>query len=158
MPLAQPLPPLRGRGALEPTAPPMGRRGTGSGKKGGGKPDKDHAHHGRCVINKNRWDDIVQKELKPENIARVVAEKTKLDEDKPGLGQYYCLSCAKYCISQRALDDHNESKKHKRRLKMLVTTKPYSHAEALAGSGKGATDNGQVSGVKLGSGPQAMES
>ena len=60
----------------------------------------------------------------------VIKEKTALDPDRPGLGQFYCIACCRYCISQRALDDHERTSKHKRRLKMLLTETPYSHAEA----------------------------
>jgi hypothetical protein len=100
----------------------------------------------------HRWDDIVQAELgnnlkedgtingRPS--ADVVKEKTALDPDKPGLGQYYCVACCRYCISAKALEDHQSQKKHKRRLKTLLTEKPYSHAEANAAAGKGATDHG----------------
>ena len=120
------------------------RRGTGRKVKGGGKSrtNYDHRHPSSRRINKGRWDDIVQSELRPERIASVIALRTAVDPDLPGLGQFYCVSCAKYCISQKALDDHQRQTKHKRRLKTLLTTKPYSHAEAAAGAGKGATDHG----------------
>ena len=85
----------------------------------------------------------------------VIAEKTQLDADKPGLGQFYCVACTRYCISQRALDDHQSTSKHKRRLKMLLTETPYSHAEATAAAGKGATDHGLALGVSTAA-PSAM--
>ena len=44
----------------------------------------------------------------------------------------------------KALRDHEATKKHKRRLKTLTTETPYSHAEANAGAGRGAPDNGLV--------------
>lgn len=84
--------------------------------------------------------------------ADVVADKTLLDADKPGLGQFYCVATCRYFISQKALDDHQSSKKYKRRLKTLLTETPYSHAEANAAAGKGATDHG----IALGSGAAAM--
>ena len=68
-----------------------GRKAHGGGK---GRKNKDHRLH--CLqrtIHKNRWDDICATELKEENYERVVAEKTKLDPDLPGLGQYYCVAC-----------------------------------------------------------------
>ena len=49
---------------------------------------------------------------------------------------------SKYFISAIALGEHSKTPKHRRRLKMLKTTKPYSHEEAMAGAGKGATDHG----------------
>lgn len=104
------------------------------------------------LLSYRRWDDIIQAELgnnlkedgtiQGRPAADVVKEKTALDPDKPGLGQYYCVACARYCISAKALADHQSQKKHKRRLKTLLTEKPYSHAEANAAAGRGATDHG----------------
>lgn len=57
-----------------------------------------------------------------------------LDELKTGLGQYYCIPCAKYFENQITLDKHVKAKKHKRRLKDL-STRPYSRLEAEAVTG-----------------------
>lgn len=126
------------------------KKGTGRKVSGGGKTrtNKDHRRVAMRGIVKSRWDDIVASELKSDSViqgrpqAEVVKDKTALDPDKPGLGQFYCISCCKYFINQRAFDDHNATSKHKRRLKMLLTETPYSHAEASAGAGRGATDHG----------------
>ena len=133
------------------------RKGTGRKTSGGGKSrqNKDHRIASRRGIVKGRWDDIVAQELKTDAVIggkpqpEVIKEKMALDPDKPGLGQFYCVACCRYCISQRALDDHCKEKKHKRRLKMLLTEKPYSHAEANAGAGRGATDHGAAVGGGL---------
>lgn len=61
-------------------------------------------------------------------------KKQELDEDKPGLGQYYCIECAKYFESQQTLERHTKSKVHKRRLKDLKQ-RPYTTLEAEAASG-----------------------
>mgnify|MGYP006133057501 FL=1 len=127
----------------------MGTGKPGRKVKGGGKSrtNKDHRH--LChTINKSRWDDICSEQLKPENIGKVVAEKTELDPDKPGLGQHYCVSCARYYISDVALKEHQKTVKHKRRLKELTTKPAYSHNEANAGAGRGAADNGLSSGTR----------
>ena len=135
----------------------MGKKGTGRKVSGGGKSrtNKDHRMASRRGIVKGRWDDIVASQLRPEvetingrTQAAVVKEKTDLDPDKPGLGQFYCIACARYCINQKALDDHRKCSKHKRREKMLLTETPYSHAEANAGAGRGATDHGAKVGVR----------
>ena len=139
---------------------PKGSRGTGRKVKGGGKSrtNQDHLRAARRGIVKTRWDDICAAELKGGTIIQgraqedVVAEKTALDPDKPGLGQWYCVACARYCINQKALDDHQRTSKHKRRLKTLLTETPYSHAEATAAAGKGATDHG----LSMGLGATAM--
>lgn len=57
-----------------------------------------------------------------------------IDENKPGLGQYYCIECAKYFENQSALDRHWKGKVHKRRLKDLKV-KPYTNLESEAATG-----------------------
>lgn len=37
------------------------------------------------------------------------------DEDKPGLGQFHCVECAKYFESDNSLVSHLKGKRHKRR-------------------------------------------
>ena len=91
----QPVP-VMGNGA-------PGRKAHGGGK---GRKNKDHRLHTlQRTIHKNRWDDICATELKVENYDRVVAEKTKLDPDLPGLGQYYCVACRRVlpCTLSRTL-------------------------------------------------------
>ncbi|VDD84570.1 unnamed protein product [Mesocestoides corti] len=71
--------------------------------------------------SKYRQSDIDQifENKKPENVAKYLQEATKVDEDKPALGQHYCLPCDKYFCSAGALEVHNKQKPHKRRLKIL---------------------------------------
>lgn len=64
-----------------------------------------------------------------------------IDFDLPGLGQHYCVECARYFISDEVLAQHNKTKKHKARLKELKE-KPYSQEEAEAAAGMGPADNG----------------
>lgn len=56
-------------------------------------------------------------------------EKLEVDETKPGAGQYYCISCARYFENEVAKDVHIKTKKHKRRLKEMEKD-PYTHEEA----------------------------
>ena len=58
----------------------------------------------------------------------------ELDESKPALGQIYCVACARYFMSLKALQAHQKTKEHKKRVK---TTKeiPYSHEEANRAGG-----------------------
>lgn len=58
----------------------------------------------------------------------------EMDEYKPGLGQYYCIHCAKYYQDNTALKMHLKGKVHKRRVKQL-SVKPYDQMEADAASG-----------------------
>ena len=151
-------------------APPLtmvkNGRGDGGKKGGGGKgrANKDHRLHCSVrTIHKHRWDDICAEELKAENYEGVLAQKTQLDADKPGLGQHYCVACrsvpapwpstpaaphhtsatrSRYYISEKALEEHQASAKHKRRLKTLTTQPVYNHAEANAAAGRAPPDNG----------------
>lgn len=68
----------------------------------------------------------------PDTIRRL--KNQEIDETKPGLGQYYCVECAKYFESTVALDRHRKSKIHKRRVKALKQ-RPYTPLEAEAASG-----------------------
>ncbi|PFH35152.1 putative bud site selection protein [Besnoitia besnoiti] len=54
-----------------------------------------------------------------------------VDEDLPGKGQFYCISCARYFISESALEIHTRTKTHKRRLVIAQET-PWSQEEAEA--------------------------
>lgn len=60
-----------------------------------------------------------------------------VDLDKPGLGQFYCVHCAKDFIDNHAFQDHVKSKKHKRRLHALKT-EPYTIEESLRAAGMGS--------------------
>lgn len=58
----------------------------------------------------------------------------ELDETKPGMGQFYCIHCAKHFENEHAIRGHYKSKVHKRRLKELKF-KPYTPLESEAASG-----------------------
>mmetsp|Transcript_13179 Transcript_13179/g.28048 ORF Transcript_13179/g.28048 Transcript_13179/m.28048 type:complete len:131 (+) Transcript_13179:295-687(+) len=115
-----------------------GRKVSGGGKA---STNKDHRTLKRTIY-KGRWDDICAEQLLPENVEAVLAKQTAVDPDKPGLGQFYCIACSRYYISAKALQEHSATTKHRRRLKMLTTEKPYSHKEANAAAGRGDTDTG----------------
>ncbi|SCV02268.1 LAMI_0G17414g1_1 [Lachancea mirantina] len=57
-----------------------------------------------------------------------------VDETKPGLGQYYCIHCAKYFESATALKTHLKGKVHRRRVKELKGV-PYTQEVANAAAG-----------------------
>lgn len=69
--------------------------------------------------NRKRDIDQIYEDSKPENTSKKVQEATVLDEDKPALGQYYCLPCDKYFCDGSTLEVHKKQKPHKRRLKAL---------------------------------------
>jgi bud site selection protein 20 len=57
-----------------------------------------------------------------------------IDENKPGLGQYYCIPCSKYFETEVAKTSHAKTKIHKRRVK-LIKQGPYTQEEADAAAG-----------------------
>lgn len=61
-----------------------------------------------------------------------------LDENKPGLGQHYCIHCAKYFETAYALKTHLKGKIHKRRVKELKHI-PYTQEVSDAAAGIGLT-------------------
>jgi len=67
---------------------------------------------------------------------------SKAQEDLPGLGQFYCIECAKWFEAENSLVTHRKGKGHKRRLKALKD-EPYTQKEAEAAVGL-YTDNGRV--------------
>ncbi|ORX34135.1 putative bud site selection-related protein [Kockovaella imperatae] len=83
--------------------------------------------------------DQIQDDLKPQNRRKL--EVQPIDETKPGLGQHYCVECAKYCETEIALKAHLKSKVHKRRLKDLKDP-AYTLREAEQSAGLGV-DNRQ---------------
>ena len=59
--------------------------------------------------------DQIVNDLQPQNIVKF--NNLEIDEDLPGLGQFYCVFCAKYFINQIVLDNHYKTKEHKKRVK-----------------------------------------
>ncbi|KAL1935736.1 hypothetical protein VTP01DRAFT_4876 [Rhizomucor pusillus] len=105
-----------------------------------------HIYKEARTRNYKRDLDQVHEDIKPEN-----AEKLKnqpLDPDLPGLGQNYCVECARHFISPDALIEHVRGKYHKKRLKLLKE-EPYTQAEADAAAGLGKPDNGKRGGRSL---------
>ncbi|ORZ18114.1 hypothetical protein BCR42DRAFT_413180 [Absidia repens] len=90
--------------------------------------------------------DQIHHDVKPENAIKLKSQK--VDTDLPGLGQFYCVECARHFINQGALDIHNRGKLHKRRVKKLQD-EPYTQEEADAAAGLGKTDNGKRGGRSL---------
>ncbi|KAK6977714.1 hypothetical protein R3P38DRAFT_3122971 [Favolaschia claudopus] len=70
---------------------------------------------------------------------RAELEAQPLDFERPGLGQHYCVECAKYYETDAALNSHWRSKVHKRRCKQLKD-EPYTidESERAAGLGREA--------------------
>ncbi|XP_044749088.1 zinc finger protein 593 homolog [Coccinella septempunctata] len=79
--------------------------------------------------------DEINEDIKPENCEKLLNQE--VDYDKPGSAQHYCVHCARYFISQNALQDHFRTKTHKRRLKALET-EPYTIEESERAAGIGS--------------------
>ena len=79
-------------------------------------------------MTKRRTKDLdqIQEDLQPSKKEILQAQ---FDQDLPGMGQHYCVSCSRYFISLNAIDHHNTSKEHKKRLK---ATKEPVHTQETA--------------------------
>ncbi|CZR57519.1 probable BUD20 Protein involved in bud-site selection [Phialocephala subalpina] len=83
--------------------------------------------------------DQISEDLRsPKHLERHKSQKAA--EDLPGLGQYYCIECAKWFESENSMVTHRKGSTHKRRVKALKD-EPYSQKEAEAAIGL-RTDNG----------------
>ncbi|KAL9269567.1 Zinc finger protein 593-like protein [Drosera capensis] len=60
-----------------------------------------------------------------------------VDEDLPGLGQFYCLHCDRYFASAVVRDEHFKSKRHKKRLKQMAGPAPHTQLDADIAGGMG---------------------
>ena len=78
-------------------------------------------------------DQIVFEDMQPER-AHALSNQP-VDEDKPGLGQHYCIPCARYFVSYYVMKTHLKSKEHKKRFKIVTTEVPYTHEESLRAAG-----------------------
>ncbi|KAI8378047.1 uncharacterized protein BYT42DRAFT_572534 [Radiomyces spectabilis] len=87
--------------------------------------------------------DQIHEDVKPENAGKL--KNQPVDPDKPGLGQHYCIECARHFITEDALTKHIQTKVHKKRVKLLKE-EPYTQAEADAAAGIGKADNGKRGG------------
>ena len=83
--------------------------------------------------------DQVQADLaNPKHLTRF--KSTKAAEDLPGLGEFYCIECAKWFEGEHNLAGHRKGKNHKRRVKEL---KAEAHSQKAADAAVGlSTDNG----------------
>ena len=78
-------------------------------------------------------DQIVLDDCKPEETHKLKNQKP--DEDKPGLGQNYCVPCARHFVTDSVLGLHKKTKEHKKRFKVLTKEMPYTHEESQKAAG-----------------------
>lgn len=110
---------------------------------GTGRVTKKGSNHKRARRKRllSKAVDQIQEDLADPMKAETLRSDQPVDFDLPGLGQHYCVECARYFISASALLHHSRSKVHKARLKELRDL-PYSKAEAEAAAGMAPPDNG----------------
>jgi bud site selection protein 20 len=90
--------------------------------------------------------DNIFEDLKPENLKKIKSQPS--NPELPGFGQNYCVhvfsinQCARHFITKEALLDHEKTKLHKKRVKMLENGEAYTQKEAELAAGLG-TDNGR---------------
>jgi len=95
---------------------------------------RKHCQSLKTRKRKGKDPDEIIEDLRPEKAARLQLQP--LDPDLPGQGQFYCIHCVRYFISEKAKDDHMKSRPHIRKLKLLEDT-PYTQREAEAAAGLG---------------------
>ncbi|KAL3418025.1 C2H2 finger domain-containing protein [Phlyctema vagabunda] len=83
-------------------------------------------------------DQIIEDMRSPKHLEQ--HKSLKPAEDLPGLGQFYCIECAKFFEGENSLVTHYKGKTHKRRVKALKEG-PYTQKDAEAAIGL-RTDNG----------------
>jgi bud site selection protein 20 len=86
----------------------------------------------RRTRNKTKDLDQIIEDLEPQNLVKLQHQQP--DEDLPGLGQFYCVFCSRYFITQSALDSHYKTKEHKKRLKK-TKEEPYTINDSLKYAG-----------------------
>ncbi|KAH6825392.1 zinc finger family protein [Perilla frutescens var. hirtella] len=84
-------------------------------------------------------DDAVYDELKKTEGG---SKPLPLDEDLPGMGQYYCLHCDRYFANVAVRDDHFKTKRHRKRVKIMMGPAPHTQLDADLAAGMGMPDNG----------------
>ncbi|PIA37231.1 hypothetical protein AQUCO_03000073v1 [Aquilegia coerulea] len=86
-----------------------------------------------------KGDDAVYDELKKLD---GMEKSLPVDEDLPGMGQFYCLHCDRYFSNVAVRDEHFKTKKHKKRLKLMKGPAPHTQLDADLAGGMGMPDNG----------------
>ncbi|CAA7403357.1 unnamed protein product [Spirodela intermedia] len=72
----------------------------------------------------------------------VEAKSLPLNEDLPGMGQFYCLHCDRYFATAEVRDEHFKTKLHKKRVKQMMGPAPHTQLDADLAAGMGMPDNG----------------
>ena len=90
------------------------------------------------TAKQNRDIDQIQDEII--KIKRGIAKPEAPDIEKPGMGQFKCIICARYFINENVLKQHKRTKKHKKMFRK-VSRPQYTQKEADKCAGLGRDDN-----------------
>lgn len=86
-----------------------------------------------------KGEDAVYEELqKPDSDKKTLP----FDENLPGMGQYYCIHCDRYFPNASVRDEHFKTKRHKKRVKLMMGPAPHTQLDAELAAGMGMPDNG----------------
>uniref|UniRef100_A0AC35TX47 C2H2-type domain-containing protein n=1 Tax=Rhabditophanes sp. KR3021 TaxID=114890 RepID=A0AC35TX47_9BILA len=91
---------------------------------------------------KNLDDDQIQENLLPEK--REKLENQPFDEDLPGGGQFYCVSCDRHLASEKDRVNHKKGKSHKQKVKELAKGPAFTVKEAEMAGGLGGYEELKV--------------
>jgi len=109
--------------------------GTGRGGTGPKSRSKKKGYKKAMLSVKRRTKDIDQIQQEMMDIATgVKSSEMYKDEDKPGMGENFCIPCSRHFSRKEDLNTHLATKGHKKRLK-IIAEPMYTQAEADAGSG-----------------------
>ena len=72
--------------------------------------------------------DLIYEEMQGKNLPKMPIQEAGIDQ--PGAGLFFCVPCSKHSVHKKALQDHQATKQHKRRVKLLAKEKPYDLKEA----------------------------
>lgn len=112
--------------------------GSGVGRVNKSKGSNKRAKRKRSLA---RAVDQIAEDISDPMRAEALRTDQPIDFDLPGLGQHYCVECARYFVGQDVLVQHCRTKIHKNRVKEL-REQPYSQEEAEAAAGMAPNDNG----------------
>lgn len=107
-------------------------------KKGKGGANRLYKRTVMDVKRRTRDIDRIQDDLKKLASGRTL-EDIGADEDAPGGGAHYCVTCARHFVSGAVLEAHCRTKPHKKRLKEVAEPQ-YTQRDADAAAGMSAPD------------------
>lgn len=84
-------------------------------------------HKSKKTKNYRKDIDQIFEDNQPDHIDKFMNQP--LNENLPGFGQFYCITCARHFVNKTAIQAHLRTKDHKKQVKVLKET-PYSIKES----------------------------